>query len=491
MLRWLTKVKQIVLCGLPRDKFLTSVLIGLAVTLLLHYFPVFRQLEDVAMDFMIGVFQGIIKETNDFPPLILLDIDEESYKQWKYPLFTPRDKLLTLIKRAVENQAKIIIVDVNLSSQLSDKPSPNTESDNNLFNYLKDYSSHCNDRCPQILLLRTLDYPTQENYPWQERASFLDEAVKISQNDIHWASNLFTLKNDFIVRQQRFWEAVCTPEGTDNYIIPSFSLWTIALLKEESKSWEDLRLHLYQYLDPFRPQNCHQPYHFPTSINQKTLSLGYGKNKRTIHLESSDKLPQRIIYKFPWKLSETKRPEIKWQEKLVKSLTLIPAHSIAESPKPKLLFPGEVKDSIVIIGGSFRESRDLYMTPLGEMPGSFIIANMIYSLWQSDIKSPSLGLTLVIELGLIWITIFLFTRLDILLLKISSVVKTRLIMVILFISLLFSIPLFLSLGVGIMSFYWFQQGVWINFLFPLVGVILHHWGEIYLEYLQSKCHRSE
>ena len=36
--------------------------------------------------------------------------------------------------------------------------------------------------------------------------------------------------------------------------------------------------------------------------------------------------------------------------------------------------------SVVIIGGSFKESRDFYTTPLGQMPGALVLINAIYTL---------------------------------------------------------------------------------------------------------------
>jgi CHASE2 domain-containing sensor protein len=501
----MSKLTRIILCGHSGGKFLTSFIVGLVILFLLKYFPISQQVENVAMDFMIGLFKGIITETNNLPPIILLDINEESYQKWEHPLFMPRDKLLTLIERAVESQPKIIIVDVDLSSR-----SLNSESDSKLLDFLKKYSTNCqsyltkdNNHCPQILLLQTLDYPIQEKNPWRKRVSFLDEAVKASEKDIHWGWNFFTLENNF-VRQQQLWEAVCTAEGR-GYIIPSFSLLTIALLKERSKSWEELRLYLHQHLDQFRPQDCHKSDPYPIPVNPDTLWLGSIKDKRKLSLRSNK---QRIIYKFPWK-SETERPKIRWQKQLVKLLDVIPAYSVIEwSSMPESFqkqvqgFQKQVQGRIVIIGGSFRESRDIYMTPLDEMPGFFIIANMIYSLWQGDIKPLSHELTLFIEVVLIWITICLFTIVDKLFFKLNFFTRNftknfiihfiiQLIKVVLFISLILSIPLLISFLVGIISFYWFQQGVWLDFLLPLVAVILHHLADVYIENLQSKGKRSE
>ncbi len=50
------------------------------------------------------------------PPFVLLDIDEKTYRALEEPFFTQRDKLLKLLKFAVEAIPKLIIVDIAITN---------------------------------------------------------------------------------------------------------------------------------------------------------------------------------------------------------------------------------------------------------------------------------------------------------------------------------------------------------------------------------------
>ncbi|HDN26266.1 MAG TPA: CHASE2 domain-containing protein, partial [Thioploca sp.] len=67
-------------------------------------------------------------------------------------------------------------------------------------------------------------------------------------------------------------------------------------------------------------------------------------------------------------------------------LTILAAQAYAKSPPATNL--EALTDSIVVIGGSYRDGRDIYLTPLGNMPGSLIIINAIHSLLQYNIIDP-------------------------------------------------------------------------------------------------------
>ena len=118
---------------------------------------------------------------------------------------------------------------------------------------------------------------------------------------------------------------------------------------------------------------------------------------------------------------------------------------------------------VVVIGGSFWESRDLYLTPLGQMPGFLVLVNAIHSLHQhEEIKPPSLYLKWPITVALIVLISLIFARL-------SSFWAMLVTSGVIIIALL---PI---------SYYLFKAGVWLDFVLPLCAVALHwvaaHTGE--------------
>jgi hypothetical protein len=56
----------------------------------------------------------------------------------------------------------------------------------------------------------------------------------------------------------------------------------------------------------------------------------------------------------------------------------LPAHHVVAAPHH--VSSEAVAGRIVIIGGSFADGRDIYGTPIGPMPGAFLLVNSVYSL---------------------------------------------------------------------------------------------------------------
>jgi CHASE2 domain-containing sensor protein len=120
-----------------------------------------------------------------------------------------------------------------------------------------------------------------------------------------------------------------------------------------------------------------------------------------------------------------------------------------------------LKDQVVVIGASFKESRDIYATPIGQMPGAMVIVNAINSLYEhGPIKKPELYWIIPIEIVLIAIMSVAFAWFDSFLAMLISSITVIMIM----------LPL---------SFYLFKYGVWLNFVIPLFIVDLY---EIYTSF---------
>ena len=119
-----------------------------------------------------------------------------------------------------------------------------------------------------------------------------------------------------------------------------------------------------------------------------------------------------------------------------------------------------VRDRIVVIGGSNAESRDMFLTPVGAMPGSMVLLNAINSLLQQGQlhQLPTLlGLGIGIVLGMaVGLCLYVFQ---------------------------FAIAIALSgLVVGIviwlLVWQWITVGVWLDVGAPMFAMILHRWYDV-------------
>jgi len=402
------------------------------------------ELEDYVMDTMIRIYQPLpFFPANKKTSLVLFDIDESSYQKWGEPFLTPRDKLLNLIQFAVEDQAEVVIVDINLSR----KDPSNPEHDKQLYQYLNSYSETCtpnkvSKRCPQILLARFLREAVDRRPTYKEqRSSFLDQAV-LASKDVHWVSIEFDRESRYIVRRWRLWESTCIEEEQGGYpeILPSAELLTVALLKgvpevppEIAKEPVQVKAHLLNALHQFSEEYCIRAPSLDAPQPQ-TLKLG---DDLILDLPPSP-LQKRIFYR----LSENSDPRM-----LRQLFEKFSAEDLIQAFKQERA--NIVADKVVIIGSSYRNSFDIHFTPVGEMPGAMMIMNAINSLLMyGELKELPVEQRLFIMIALLLMMSFFF-------IKFTPIWR---------LVLFFPIVIIMSL----LNFLLLNQGMWFNFTFAIL-----------------------
>lgn len=487
-------------------RLLSNLVMGLGIMgalLLLRDYPWLKDVEDAGMDWVMQLRQKEISamQEKNIPPLVLLDIDDKTHQAWREPLFTPRNRLKNLIDAAVKGKARLIVIDIDLSQETpveglcnhslftSDEISPTHfcpierhPYDQKLYDYLANYKTNCKAKkitCPPIILLRNFQavlpkQPTQRpvsnlytnfmekldrdlhappvSFP-KPRIGFLETAVAQSMPYVQWASPLF-LQSDYdqIVRRWWLWQPICTEQQPG--VIPSIQLLVAAHVLNSTpqpteKELEQIQQEVTDTLSKFQPKNC--PGTLPAPEPEQIIPIG--KNL-TVSGGRHD-ISQRIMYKMPW-LVEYKPPYLPQflQDKNKKTVfTIFSAQLFAESPPTANL--EALKDSIVVIGGSYSDGRDIHQTPLGSMPGGLIIINAIYSLLQyGEIGSLSVLIQLLIIVLSIAIMTVAFTFFSPSWAMIFSGI------VILVVWLISSIVLF-------------DKGIWLDFTLPLLAVYYH------------------
>jgi hypothetical protein len=116
----------------------------------------------------------------------------------------------------------------------------------------------------------------------------------------------------------------------------------------------------------------------------------------------------------------------------------------------------DFKDKVVIIGNSHPEAGDIHLTPVGYMPGMYIIGNAINTILLGLQPShPPILLNMLIEWGVIILSAFILSRFPPLLIK-----------------LLKGVVLISVLG-AISYTYFIHTGVLLNFTFAVAAMGLH------------------
>jgi len=471
----------------------------------LHSYSFLADPEDASMDFVMKLNQcdsnpvrdpknlcNFTKKDENVPATItLLDIDDETYIKWGNLPITPRDRILELIDSATRNSAKVIVVDVLLTNRIPYDLAKEQEYDKELYNYLYNYAEkYCSNgkKCPTIILIRDLfqqggsenTFDVNEQPVYQVRRSFLDKAVEHSSPHIQWASSIFlTSTFDNVMRRWWLWLPVC--EDNKPQIIPSVHLLVSAIVSHKSDSVRESLKELGCKLDNFVEHDCSNPYYEPLPLREP-VSLSEIVEIRKGEVAGGG-IRQRIMFTMPWLADQTEKCDTtkcdskrfafhnQGGEEIITVFHAFRYLKQMNGPQANLL-TGSIKNSIVIIGSSHSDAQDTYRTPLGKMPGEFVIANAIYSILlnHGEIKETSKLKILLYKSWLIivfvamasLINMFIFTKLS------RSLRYWRIVIVILVTTMEW-----LALQT-LVSAELLKEGIWFDFSIPLVAILFHH-----------------
>lgn len=318
-----------------------------------------RQAADDMADLMTRMAVFSESGGSSAPRFAFINIDDATWLAWGVPLITPRFRIATLLARVADSKPAVIVLDVDLA--FSDE----TKSEEILKDFLNSYPP---DAAP-LVLVRSLQ--PAANAPQSElRLTQFEQQTK--QANIYWALPSFQRDEDGMVRRWQLAAVSC--DAAAPITVPSVQLQAAWLWMGYSKEL------LNSSLAPLRPGSCDEP------TPNARVKIDLGKDDRTIEISGSDP-SSRIIYTIPW---------------VPDRITLGPQMSdgnykvvVRNADTVSRIQPGDgipgIEGTIAIIGGAFQDSGDWYRTPLGQMPGAFVLINSIDALAQNGTpKEPTL-----------------------------------------------------------------------------------------------------
>lgn len=423
--------------------FQRNIIIGAGVAVFIsifHHHSFISEMEDKAMDFMMYMNQslprmsGINAEQTRVKGYVFIDIDQETYQKWGEPYHVPRKQLLKLIQFAA-GQAKIVIVDVEIS-----KAGIDPDGDAAFIDYLRNRPE---TEQAELILVRNL-------YPGSNKVKPLFFHATGKGKKIHYGLPLFQRDKDFQIRRWFLSQDVCDNDQPTRLL----SVQLLADMLAQKAGTEQLNAAAHYSLTTCTKsageKNTAQTH---SSHSSKKGLLLY--NKRTVDL-SAHGIGERLIYTIPWKgISNTNH---------------VFAGDILAAADPSSDF---LKDTVVVIGASFAESRDIHATPLGNMPGALILLNAVKSMNQwGQIKTPPSWIKWLIEAILIVFMAWVYA-------KANSFWGT---IVIGGTILIIFVPL---------SFWLFKAGMWVDFAIPVFGMQLHQLVAEYEEKIMLKALKKQ
>ena len=338
----------------------------------------------------------------------VIDIDNASYDAWGQPLSTPRKRLFELVEAVERRGAASIVVDIDLLANSSLEEA--TVTLDRLAAYSRRQSAQGAGRIP-LVLVRSLwagdggaTTHTLARLPEFDRERIVELNARLealvarggedaSNPSMLWGSALFETDPGGVIRHWRLLEPVCDGETAQRRTFPSVGLAIAALSIEGKQSLESLNRASASYAK----RTCDD-----TAAAARTDLQEFGwlaVNSRVV----------RLPYLFwparsdPFRFGTGRASD----GKVVPLLDIRSAAAILEREKPVAatyastafcesiaavtplpLTCDAVRGRVVLIGSSHRDSRDLHFTPLGPMPGAYVLANTIAGA-RDTLLSPS------------------------------------------------------------------------------------------------------
>jgi CHASE2 domain-containing sensor protein len=468
--------------------------------------------QNTVLDSMMKLSADTPSEDDKHPTQVFIDVNEQTYRspQWGggEPSAVPLDKIADLIKSAFANGARYVLVDFTIDGT-SDERQKNfiTKTETILKQYPQGH----------LLFVRTLRQPLEPFTAKAVRPSTLDALIAKYPGNVHAVAPNFLLSSDHVVRHWRLWESACYPLAAENgagrwVILPSPQLMIVSLEKNQPLTWplagpapaETLlcavdgaepeildqaqsaliadwhagrwvleNLHTCYQQDSFTESSCSDD---ASAFPQPEQT---GASKKT----NGEILASRILFRLPdWVRKHTESvlngeaptivnygpnfDRVSALNILTGSLEGPPAIALA-----KLKNAGQHRAStIAVIGASYQDSRDIHLTPLGEMPGSLVLVNAIDTLQTTGIlqtSNPWLKVSIIVLIIIGASTAF----------ALLSTLRASILMIAL-----------IALTMGPLSYWLLKQGIWLDFGAPIIGIYLHRAWENFIERRTSNAH---
>ena len=343
--------------------------------------------------------------------IIFLEIDDATYRKWGNPLLTPRKKLSDLVKLASDGGAKVIILDV----LLEDTDCCNPEGDTELRSVLQEMTKN---RLP-VRIIFPVRVGQDGVFP---KRNLYEDLIVSNPNFYHATANFSATATDRVIR---YW----VPFEYERFGERDTIIWNISFLA--AMLYEGKEGDMQKLASQIRNGAFHKARQFDL------------RNSATIAISPDREDIYRNRIRF---LLIPKRTLPHYHEG-----NLFDAAYGADEAKHAAF-----EDKLVIIGNSSSDVGDIHPTPIGTMAGMFIIGNAINTILSGIQPShPPILLNLLIEAFIIMLAGFLFLYFHSFLAQILG-------------STLLILPL-------VIFGYWYflYTGVFLNFMFAVVGMSFH------------------
>jgi CHASE2 domain-containing sensor protein len=365
--------------------FIVNVIVGIVIAI--AFFPLLRlQLMEKTfnrtMDWMIRKEANAILKCSDpfsgnggcerlkaslSKQIAFIDIDSGTYERWGEPLFIPRNEIARFLRLADRNGARIVALDT-----LFDYPSPYPGEDAELRRTLSDIT----ERKSKLKII----FPTvQRSTDGKIRGNIFDALIDRNPNFYRGLPYGSFSRSDRVVRYIRYYDIGKRADGSETV------LWTVPVLSAALFTDDFLKLKALEpkLLEDFR---AHRARRYRIELSNKTM-LDVGNNELFSNRIRFAFLPPAVLNGEGNLFLERMKPdEVDAQQQ-------------------------ELRDKVVIIGTSCPDKEGWYRTPVGDMPGMYIIGNAAnVLLLNRQVRDTPLWVVLLVDLTVILFACYMFVH---------------------------------------------------------------------------------
>ena len=394
MLEYIEKLKEITLfhnwSSNQCKRFFLNITLGLSIAIVLQfssYLQVGSQLLNTSYDFLIkkdfirAVIEG--KENNPISDDIRLVIfDKESYVQSSnLGFWTPRDLLGKAIIKTLELGAKVVLVDFALDRNVPEYYSKGIRiNENEIYLSLLQKAANLAEKNEAVIIFPWNKKIMKHGYT-QQYYDLLETKKSVFKIG---SSAVFSNALDRNIRHFNFFEKVT--EGKMDSIIFFMPVMAVTYKWYENIALSDKKLYdtKIKLLQPG----------FSSSLKIQSID-----KKKHIKILNQNPLKECVLARYKFRIvSRSIMKKFGHGKDLLFDISLTPAELLEKKTKSKIF-----SEKIVLIGSTYEAMQDLYVTPVGEMPGIFLLANAVNLFLKGEqIYEPFFLNYLVL---FIWITI--------------------------------------------------------------------------------------
>ena len=460
--------------GDRRRHLIKTIFIALLIQHIVAAYPdsaIFTAAQNKATDVAMQLYASINPRYST-PPLALIDIDEETWRNPKWgqgePDRAPREALLTLIDYALRHGARYVMLDILVESA----------DDTNFSDAIAKIGTRLEATHQHLLFARTLRDPFYQASvlaPEIQRSP-VDDAIREHPGYLHAVAPYFSAESDGVIRNWKMWRTGCRVDkatGAGQWeILPSVQLLmaTLALSQSTAQNaalpWDVtagrkaciVDLTAFAAGQMTMPKDDLDRQMRVWLDGRQDVSGLYGLQPK-IRIQPSKHEPAELNNRIFFRFNFQQSPKVEQ----IQALDILDSASMRPDLQDQ-----DFAGGLVFIGQSFDAAGDRHLTPLGPMPGTMVIINSVMSMFDFKIlRSPSGLFSNLFEIGSIFFAGVLFAYIE-------SIPITLILLAPLAALLIMTNFLFLRFG-----------GVWLDFSIPLLAIWAHRPLGQLLHYIET------